>query len=325
MKKSESSYDANVFQSLAERLPRHDFVSNAKICRNSRLGTVSQRERSQFLPNLASSFFVPLLNCSNIRLFQCFPVPSYFRVPCSSVLTSRAKTRIFTLIELLVVIAIIAILAGMLLPALNKAKRTAQGIACRSNLKTAGTAIFLYRDSYNDYALPMHCTSNYGDYSDKYWIQLLGGIGIVYPQQLKDGSRYAYPYMCPSVRKDKFIDGSGNGPKHYAFNPKKGIGLNASTAWSTVQKFSQVKNHSRIFYAVETRNNPADSDPDGFDNAHNIGGGEPFPSAASSAWFDTSRHGKFNTLFFDGHVNGLSASDIDAPGSAGRSFFWKGE
>ncbi len=80
MKKSESSYDANVFQSLAERLPRHDFVSNAKICRNSRLGTVSQRERSQFLPNLASSFFVPLLNCSNVFPFLLtseFPVPLF--------------------------------------------------------------------------------------------------------------------------------------------------------------------------------------------------------------------------------------------------------
>ena len=60
-------------------------------------------------PDLASSSFLRLLNCSNVRLFQCFSVPSSFHVPCSSVLTSRVKTKIFTLIELLIVIAIITI------------------------------------------------------------------------------------------------------------------------------------------------------------------------------------------------------------------------
>lgn len=60
-------------------------------------------------------------------------------------------TEFFTLIELLVVIAVIAILAGLLMPALGSARSRAQEIACRSLLKGYGLATSLYADTYNDY------------------------------------------------------------------------------------------------------------------------------------------------------------------------------
>lgn len=78
----------------------------------------------------------------------------------------------FTLIELLVVIAIIAILASMLLPALNKARERAKAVQCLGNIKQITAACLVYADDYKGTLTAAQLRLNY------YWSNLMADENI---------------------------------------------------------------------------------------------------------------------------------------------------
>jgi len=100
----------------------------------------------------------------------------------------------FTLIELLVVIAIIGVLAGLLLPALQKAREKAKAITCKNNLKQIGQMMHLYHDD-NGYFPPFTITVN----AEDGWEELLRPYGQDKSDRLTGQAGATYKlYYCPT-------------------------------------------------------------------------------------------------------------------------------
>ena len=164
----------------------------------------------------------------------------------------RIKSKDFTLIELLVVIAIIAILAAILLPALNSARERGRSASCINNMKQLGFCYLSYADANDDY-FPVY---NEHDSKFRFMYQFHVQLGV------PETSPTPGVYLCPSETDDNLLSKTSrlmndNYPVVcYVQNQETGYWKENST-WDLVTKVTRLQNSSSFVVMAERCNQAA--------------------------------------------------------------------